>query len=171
MNARILLTAAIALFGTAAAAQPQAASSIGTFKQWNAYTSNEADGKMCFVATQPSASKYEPDNVKSRDPVFFMVTSIPAKKIKNEASTIIGYTFKEGTKVTVEIDGAKFTMFTDKDSAWIENPSQEGALIDAMKKGTRMSVLGTSRRGTLTTDSYSLSGITAALDAIAKECP
>ena len=61
-------------------------------------------------------------------------------------------------------------MFTDKDSAWIENPDQENDLIEAMRKGTKMTVEGTSRRGTVTTDSYSLSGVTAALDAIAKEC-
>ncbi len=33
-----------------------------------------------------------------------------------------------------------------------------------------MIVTGNRGRGTLTTDTYSLSGITAALDAIAKEC-
>jgi invasion associated locus B (IalB) protein len=172
MGARLFMIAA-ALLGTTAvaAAQPQAATSIGSFKQWNAYTSNEAEGKMCFAASQPTDSKYEPTGVKGRDPVFFMITTIPAKKIKNEASTIIGYPFKEGSKATVDIDGTKFTMFTDKDSAWIENPAQESQLIDAMKKGKKMSVAGTSRRGTTTTDAYSLSGISAALDAIAKACP
>ena len=62
-------------------------------------------------------------------------------------------------------------MFTDKDSAWVETPSQEADLIAAMRKGKAMTVEGTSRRGTVSTDTYSLSGVTAALDAIAKECP
>ena len=127
---------------------------------------------MCFVASQPQSSKYQPNNVSARDPVFFMVTSIPGKNIRNEASTIIGYPFADNSKVTVKIDGnGNFTMFTDKDSAWIENPAQEPELINAMRKGSRMEVQGTSRRGTITTDTYSLSGITAALEAIAKECP
>lgn len=168
MKARILITALLAAASTPALA----ATSIGTFKQWGAYTSNDTNGKMCFVASQPQNSKYQPDNVSSRDPVFFMVTTIPGKNIRNEASTIIGYPFADNVKVTVEIDGSnKFTMFTDKDSAWIENPSQEADLIAAMQKGTRMIVVGKSRRGTLTTDTYSLSGVTAALEAIAKECP
>ena len=34
-----------------------------------------------------------------------------------------------------------------------------------------MTVEGTSKRGTMTTDTYSLSGVTAALDKIATECP
>jgi hypothetical protein len=40
-----------------------------------------------------------------------------------------------------------------------------------MKKGHAMTLTSTSRRGTQITDSYSLSGITAALDAVTKECP
>jgi len=170
MKARILFTAALLAGAATAMAPAQAATSIGTFKQWGAYTSNEG-GKMCFVASQPQDSKYQPNAVSSRDPVFFMITSIPAKNIRNEASTIIGYPFADNVKVTVEIDGGnKFTMFTEKDSAWIENPAQEADLIGAMQKGNRMTVVGKSRRGTLTTDTYSLSGISAALDAIAKEC-
>ena len=171
MNGRILFTAATLLAGAVAIAPAQSATSIGTFKQWGAYTSSENGGKMCFVASQPTAKKYSRD-ISGRDPVFFMVTTIPAKNIRNEASTIIGYPFADNSKVTVAIDGdAKFTMFTDKDSAWIENPSQEPDLIDAMRKGVNMVVEGTSRRGTVSTDTYSLSGITAALEAIAKECP
>jgi hypothetical protein len=172
MKARILFTAASLAAAALAAVPAHAATSIGTFKQWGAYTSSDANGKMCFVASQPQDSKYQPNAVSSRDPVFFMITSIPAKSIRNEASTIIGYPFADNVKVTVEIDGAgSFTMFTDKDSAWIENPTQETALIAAMQKGNRMVVTGKSRRGTVTIDTYSLSGITAALDAIAKECP
>jgi hypothetical protein len=170
MKARILFSAASLVAAVTAIAPAQAATSIGTFKQWGAYTSSEG-GKMCFVASQPQDSKYQPNNVSSRDPVFFMITSIPGKNIRNEASTIIGYPFADNVKVTVEIDGgSKFTMFTEKDSAWIENPAQESELIAAMQKGNRMTVVGKSRRGTLTTDTYSLSGISAALDAIAKEC-
>jgi Invasion associated locus B (IalB) protein len=172
MNARILFTAATLLAAATAIAPAHAATSIGTFKQWGAYTSSDANGKMCFVASQPQSSKYQPDNVRGRDPVFFMVTTIPTKNIRNEASTIIGYPFADNVKVTIEIDGgSNFTMFTDNDSAWIENPSQEADLIAAMQKGTNMTVVGKSRRGTQTTDTYSLSGITAALEAMAKECP
>jgi hypothetical protein len=174
MDARITLIAAGFFAATTAIAVAQApggATSIGAFKSWTAYTSSGSDGKMCFVASQPTDSKYQPTGVKNRDPAFFMVTVIPAKKIKNEASTIIGYAFKEGSKVTVDVEGTKFTMFTDKDNAWIENPAQEGALLTAMKGGKTMTVQGQSKRGTITTDSYSLAGIKAALDAVIKECP
>jgi hypothetical protein len=160
----------MALLGATAVAVAQTPNSIGSFKVWNAYVSTDTDGKICFIASQPTDTKYS-QNISGRDPAFFMVTSIPAKSIRNEASTIIGYPFQESSKVTVDVDGTKFTMFTDRDSAWIEVPAQEPQRIDAMKAGTRMTVEGTSRRGTVSTDTYSLSGVSAALAAIAKECP
>ena len=168
MNRRFLLTAAATIVGaTAAAAEP---AQVAAFSSWKVYTSNEPDGKMCFVAAQPQDSKYS-QVITSRDPVFFMITSIPAKKIKNEASTIIGYAFKDGSKVTVDVEGKKFTMFTDKDNAWIENQAQEATLLSAMKGAKTMTLEGVSKRGTTTTDTYSLTGLGSALDAIAKECP
>ncbi len=178
MARSIVLGAGLVLVGLgAAAAAPAAASppggavAIGSFKQWTAYKSTEAEGKMCFIASQPTNSKYNPSAPKARDPVYFMVTIIPAKKIKNEASTIIGYAFKDGSKVTVDVEGKKFTMFTDKDNAWIENTAQEATLISAMKGAKTMTLEGVSKRGTTTTDTYSLTGLGSALDAIAKECP
>ncbi|MFO1120388.1 MAG: invasion associated locus B family protein [Rhodospirillales bacterium] len=44
------------------------------------------------------------------------------------------------------------------------------AIVAAMKAGKAMIVRGTSARGTLTTDTYSLSGFSAALAAIDKAC-
>ncbi|MEM8744554.1 MAG: invasion associated locus B family protein [Pseudomonadota bacterium] len=43
-------------------------------------------------------------------------------------------------------------------------------MVTAMKAGSTMVVQGRSTRGTLTTDEYSLSGITKALDAVTKAC-
>ena len=53
----------------------------------------------------------------------------------------------------------------------MESADAEKRLVEAMKKGSLMTVQGRSSRGTLTTDKYSLSGISAALDRIAQECP
>ena len=49
--------------------------------------------------------------------------------------------------------------------------AQEASLISAMKGAKTMTVAGTSKRGTTTTDTYSLTGLGSALDAIAKACP
>jgi hypothetical protein len=47
----------------------------------------------------------------------------------------------------------------------------ERRLVAAMKGGSTMIVKGTSARGNLTTDTYSLSGVTAAVNRINQLCP
>ena len=81
-----------------------------------------------------------------------------------------GYTYKKDSVVTVKIGPKKFKLFTDVDSAWVQSKKVENALVKTMQSGTRMLVTGVSSRGTRTTDTYSLSGITAAQKAIDKAC-
>ena len=171
LAAYIAIMAAFFFFGGRASAQSSAQVSLGSFRRWSAVAATTANGKMCFAVSQPTESSYQPNDVKSRDPVYFMVTTVPAKKIQNEISTMIGYPFAEGSKVTVDIASAEFTLFTKGSEAWIEDPAQQPALVDAIRHGDKMTVQGTSRRGTTTIDSYSLAGSGGALEAIAKECP
>ncbi|MCX5514112.1 hypothetical protein C3941_24385 [Kaistia algarum] len=166
MNAIRIATIALVV-GFAGIAHAQTPNRVGTFKDWSAYAYSDKRGKVCYAASQPKTQK--PDGV-NRDPSYFMITARPTENVRSEVSVIIGYRFKEGSKVTVDIDGQKFAMFTKEDGAWIENAAEETAMIEAMKKGHAMSVNGTSSRGTVTTDSYSLSGISASLDAMGKSC-
>src|SRR5260221_185373 len=144
---------------------------IGTVNDVNEFDYNVPRGNICFIASQPKDSKYSKP-VSGRDPAFFQITSIPTKNIKNEASSIVGYTFLASGTVTVTVDGTAFKMFLDAshpDTAW-SVPETEAALIEAMKHGHTMAVEGTSKRNTTVTDTYSLSGISAALDKITSEC-
>jgi invasion protein IalB len=99
---------------------------------------------------------------------------VPAQSIRNEASTVVGFTILTTAEVTIDIDGTKFQMFLDSsqpDTAWAV-PEQEAQLVEAMKQGSRMTVVATSSpRKTVVTDSYSLSGVTAALNKVAEACP
>lgn len=168
MNAFRIAVAALIVGSTAGGALAQTANRIGTYKDWGAYTFMENKAKVCYVASQPKTQ--DPKGL-NRDPAYFMITARPSQNVKSEISIIIGYRFKDGSKVTAEVDAQKFTLFTKADGAWIENAAEETAMIAAMKKGHSLTVAGTSSRGTATTDSYSLSGISAALDALAKACP
>jgi hypothetical protein len=172
MNGTRIAAAALvvgaSLAGFTATAEAQTPNRVGTFRDWSAYAYSDSRGKVCYAATQPKSQAPQGLN---RDPAYFMVTARPSENVRNEVSVIIGYPFREGSKVTVNVDGETFSMFTKDDGAWIENAAQETALLAAMKKGRSMTVAGTSRRGTNTTDTYSLSGISASLDALAKSCP
>ena len=81
-----------------------------------------------------------------------------------------GYTYKQGSDVTVLIGGATFTLYTDGGYAWADDAKTDRALIENMKRGRSMVIKGISSRGTITTDTYSLVGFTAAYGAIGKAC-
>ena len=62
-------------------------------------------------------------------------------------------------------------MQTEGERAWPRDPRDDNKLVRAMKGGLNMVVTGRSTRGTKTTDTYSLLGFTAAMNAIDKACP
>lgn len=166
MKTRILLAAAL-FIASAGAALAQTPSSLGKFNDWSAWSYAGSKGKVCYIHSSPSA--LVPSSLRHGDVSFFIRTS-PGEDITNEANFIVGYPFKENSTVTVEIDGEKFTMFTQGDSAWLLNAAEEPQLLAAMKAGKKMTVNGTSRRGNSTSYSYSLSGVTAASNKITTEC-
>jgi len=136
-------------------------------KDWSAVTAQGAKGKVCYALSKPT--KMEPAALKHGD-VFFFISTRLGENVRNEPSIQVGYTLKEGSKVTVDVDGKKFTLFTRGDSAWVEVPGDEAKLLDTMKKGKKLTVAAESSRGSATNYVFSLSGIGAAIDASAKEC-
>ena len=146
------------LTGAAYAQEPKV---LGTFGKWTAYQLKGSGGAECYIASMPTDT--EPKNVR-RDPVHFLVTH------KNMVNTIIGYNFKKGSEAALQIDTNKFTMITDKDGAWLDTSTRDRQAVVAMKKGAKMTVRGTSWRGTKTRDTYSLEGVTAAMKAITDAC-
>ena len=98
------------------------------------------------------------------------MTHRPADKVKGEVSVSTGYTYKEGKDAEAEIEGKKFKLFTRGENAWAYDAAEDKAMVAAMKAGKQLIVRGTSSRGTATTDTYSLSGFSAALAAIDKAC-
>ncbi|MFP3944689.1 MAG: invasion associated locus B family protein [Alphaproteobacteria bacterium] len=158
------LTALAAGTGPATAA-PQ---SLGTFGDWSAFSYDDGNGKVCFVISEPKSKKLS--RRARRGDVFFMVTHWTAKNKYGEPSVIIGYPFKKTFSPTIKIGSDSFRMKVNEDGAWIEDNAEERKLIETMKAGVRMTVTGMSRRGTRSTDRYSLSGVTAALDKIDDAC-
>jgi hypothetical protein len=140
---------------------------LGEFNDWAAYTYKSDSGPVCYAVSQPT--DWEPKNV-NRGPIFFLVTHRPSERVRNEVNTIIGYPFKENSTATVTIGDSTFELFTSGDGAWADSADRDRAIVEAMKAGSSMRLKGTSWRGTETTDRYSLSGVTAAMDKIDAEC-
>jgi len=140
---------------------------LGEFNDWAAYAYKKDGGTVCYIVSQPKTST--PKGVK-RDPVFFLVTHRTKDHVKDEVNTIIGYSFKKNSIAKVDIDGKRFDLFTDNDGAWADSSAHDSQVVAAMKAGIKMKVTGTSDRGTVTVDTYSLSGVTAAMSKIDSAC-
>jgi invasion protein IalB len=166
MMTRILFAAAL-LAASAASAAAQSPTSLGKFSDWSAWSYPGAKGKVCYIHATPSA--LQPEDLNHGDVSFFIRIS-PAENIQQEANFVVGYPFKEESRVTVDIDGQTFTMFTQGDSAWLLDAGEEEKLLSAMRAGKRMKVTGTSRRGNETNYTISLSGVTDASKKIQAEC-
>lgn len=155
--------AAIALALGTIAAQAQSQQRIGQFNDWGAISYQAQGGKVCYVVSVPLTK--QPPNVNHGDN-FFVITQRRGQNVTLEPQFIAGYPLGEGSKVTVTVDGKPFTFFTKDNAAWTDDAAEDPALVAAMRAGARMVIEATSQRGTDTTYEYSLSGVTAALNAI-----
>ena len=158
----------------AAKSAPAAAGSaeptlIGQYGTWGAYTATPNGKKVCFALAKPSSSKTNPPN-RPRDPAYAFVSTRPAEKVVNEVSIMIGYTLKPGSESTLEVGGASYAMYTQGDGLWIKNAAEEERMVDAMRKAADVTVKGISSKGTETTDTFSLKGLSQALDRLAQDC-
>jgi len=138
-------------------------------KKWGAYRYDSDGNRICFVSSVPTKSegKYDP---KNRGDIRVFVSHGPGKAERNVVQVIAGYRYKSQSDVLMTIDGKRFKLFTIEDRAYAESEEDDRRIITLMKRGSRMTVVGISSRGTKTTDTYSLSGFTKTKAVIDKTC-
>ena len=160
--------------GAGALLAQEAPQLVEEHRDWRVYHYGSGDSEICYILSEPVERL--PKGVQ-RGKVFFTVTH-RAGGVRNEIGLRAGYQFNARSKPFVQIDGRKFSFYTGISEgeerahwAWMRSPQDEATMVAAMKKGNDMVVKGTSSRGTLTTDRYSLIGFTRALSRIDGLCP
>jgi len=142
---------------------------LGQYGDWGAYYATPGGKKVCFSIAKPKSSQTNPPGRK-RDQAWLFVADRPAESVRNEVSVIIGYPFKPQTEATAEIGSAKFAMSTSNDGAWIKNVAEEARMVEAMRKGSDLTIKGVSGHGTESTDQFALKGLSQALERADQEC-
>jgi invasion protein IalB len=152
---------AITLFSAAAAnaAQP---TRIKQFDAWGVYSYSNNGQTSCYALSVPVTSK--PANVEHGDN-FFLI-SPQGTALMPQA--IMGYELKPGSNVEVAVGNDQFDFVPRDNTAWVRDQGREPAVVNALRGGSQMTVQATSKRGTGTSYSYSLSGVTAALQEVRK---
>jgi hypothetical protein len=142
---------------------------LGQYADWGAYTASPGGKKVCFAIAKPSASETVPSG-RPRNPTYMFISTRPAEKVTNEISIVIGYPFKPGSDATASVGSTAFALYTQQDGAWIKNAADEAHMIDAMRGGQTAVVKGASVKGTQSSDTFNLKGLSQALDRAAQEC-
>jgi Invasion associated locus B (IalB) protein len=142
---------------------------LGQYADWGAYTASPGGKKVCFAISKPTSEETNPPD-RPRNPIYMFISTRPADKVTNEVSIIIGYPFKPGSDASAQIGSTTFALYTQLDGAWIKNAAEEAQMVDALRGGETAIVKGESAKGTQTTDTYKLKGVSQALDRVAQEC-
>ncbi len=142
---------------------------IGQSGDWGIYVAGSGPTKQCYVAAKPA--ERAPANLQ-RDPAFFFISTRPAEKVNNEISIIMGFPAKADKPAPeLQVGSEKFVMAAQGPHLWVKEAARNAVLVEAMRRGTKLTIKATSMRGNLTTDTYPLNGIAGALDRVKKECP
>ena len=141
--------------------------SIGKFKDWETFAVNENNNKICFAQSIPilrAPKKFE------RNPSRLFVSFRPIEDIKDEVSTTSGYSFQKEKIVKAKSGKKTFDFFSQENFAWILEDEEEQKFIKAMKKASRVMIIGRTDKGKQTIDHYSLMGFSKAYDTAQKNC-
>ncbi len=170
----VMLALAVGAITTPASAQKKSPADqavlLGQFGDWGAYKATPNGKAVCFALAKPTKGVTDPPG-RNRDQAYAFISTRPAEKVKNEVSVIVGYPQKAGYDAEATIDGAgKYALYTQDDGAWVKNAGQEAQMVAALRKGSQLVITSESSRGTKTTDTYSLKGVSEALEKVATEC-
>ena len=94
---------------------------------------------MCFAVSEASEASAADERQKPR----IYVTAWPKAGIKAEISVLVGLALKKGAEIKVDVDGARFELFSDGDRAYVRDANEELKLLEAMRRGKSMTVSAT----------------------------
>ena len=174
MTFKLWIPVAFGLTVVAGAAAAQSADRVAAHTDWSVFVANSP--KECYIVSPPTKSSAERDGKPAevtRGDIRLFVAFRPGDNVSNEVSFTGGYPFRPGGTVTLDIGGTKFSLSPGQGEAgewaWTD-PSDDSKAVAAMRKGSSAVLTGTSSRGTTTTDTFSLSGFTAAVEDAEARC-
>jgi hypothetical protein len=141
---------------------------LNKFTDWSASTYDDGGKTLCYATSDP---KKQAGKFASRGKPYIAITHAPQANVRDQVSYVAGYDFKPDSVVKVTIGKQSFQLeLLQKDRAWAKNSDIDKQLVAAMRKGSTLTIQGTSARGNQITDTYSLSGFSKAYQAIGTAC-
>lgn len=156
---------AVLVLPVAAEAQRAQPQRLGTHQAWTAATHQENGQKVCYAFTR--AQHGEGAAAQARQNVTLTVTHRPAGR--DQVAISLGTPLPRQASVTMTVGSNEFPSYgTVQSSAFFQSGSN---LIGALRNGREAVVQSPGAGRASVTDTFSLSGFTAAYEAISRECP
>ncbi len=172
----------ILLLALFAALPAQAATKkLNSFGAWQTFHLTEGGQDVCYMVQRPAKTSFAPGveakpkkgkakpEAKRGAPAL-LITLRPTEGLNPVVSYDAGYIFKPQSEAVLQIGKTKFTMFTDKASAWARSGAIDRAITNAILKSKTVNVAGRSAKGGKSLDVFDVKGADKAYAAIAKNC-
>ena len=156
--------AAVAAALSCAHAAPE---QVATYKDWFVYTNGEGQERVCYAVTVPKDRS--PASVNHGD-VYVMIATWANGAATEQPSFMAGYPLRDAPEPEMRVGSSRFEMFTSGNEGFIEAGEDEERLVAAMRRGADMRLSAMSERGTATDYTFSLLGVSNALDRAARAC-
>ena len=145
---------------------------VAAMEDWAVFRSENPS--ECWAASNPTTSEvYRDGKIVSvrRGLIQLFTTYKPSKGISGQISFTGGYSLAPGKKLSVQVGLKSFKLNTNGGEwAWPLNKSVDAKIRSAFQEGQSVTITAQSQKGTVTKDSFSLMGFTAANREAARQC-
>ena len=145
---------------------------VAAMKDWAVFISENPS--ECWAASNPTTSEvYRDGKIVSvrRELIQLFTTYQPSKGISGQISFTGGYPLAPGKKLSVQVGFKSFKLTTNGGEwAWALNESVDAKIRSAFQEGQSVTITAQSQKGTVTKDTFSLIGFTAANREAARQC-
>lgn len=162
--------AVLAMMAGAAFAQ-ESTNQVAAKTDWSVFV--ESNPTECWAVSAPKETVNTRDGrvvAVRRGDILLFTFFRPGSNVRGQLTFTGGYPFASGSTVNMKIGATEYELFTDGEWAWPATPNDDAKIVAAMKRGASAVLTARSGRGTITKDTFSLSGYTAAVDDANKRC-
>jgi len=155
----LLASAGLACF----ASQASARDSLGLYSSWGAF--RDPVVPRCYAIAMADPSRMQRDYQP-----YATVGTWPRRKLRNQVHFRVSRKLAPNAAIWLQIGSEKFTLTGGGGDAWALNPSDNAAIIAAMRSAPRMVLHARDASGRGFTNSWQLTGAASAMDAAAIGC-
>ncbi len=170
--ARILAAVALSAAAMATQAQEGSDNKVKAVTDWAVF--EETDPKECWaVSTYKKSVNTDAqgrEKAVTRGDILLMVFFRPSAEAVGNVAFTGGYPFAGGSTVNMKVGNSEYELYTEGEWAWPASPQDDAKIVTAMKRGSDAVLTARSSRGTITTDTFSLLGFTAAFEEAEARC-